>query len=126
MDYPRIPVETIAEKIYMIRNNKVMIDADVANLYGVEIKALNQAMSRNMERNTADNGYCPNGLIIEFWDDQIVYEFREDYRSDSVVVKSDYCPQNEGRDLDSTSDRDNCGDFSDARAGTQCPSLGPP
>ncbi len=76
--------------------------------------------------NTADNGHCPNGLIIEFREDHIAYEFIEDYLRDSVVVESDYYPQNEERALDSTSDRDDCGDFSDACEGTQCPSPGRP
>ena len=33
-----IPIELIAGKIYLIRNMKVMLDRDLAELYGVEIK----------------------------------------------------------------------------------------
>ena len=45
-----IPVEQIANKIYLIRNTKVMLDRDLAELYGVENKALNQAVKRNIKR----------------------------------------------------------------------------
>ena len=39
-----IPVEVIAEKIFEIRGQKVMIDADLARLYGVQTKRLNEAV----------------------------------------------------------------------------------
>ncbi|OAZ03340.1 ORF6N domain-containing protein [Flavobacterium succinicans] len=42
--------ETIANKIYFIRNQKVMMDRDLAILYGIETKVLNQAVKRNMSR----------------------------------------------------------------------------
>lgn len=45
-----IPVETIENKIFVIRNHKVMIDSDLAKLYGVQTKVLNQAVNRNKER----------------------------------------------------------------------------
>ena len=41
---------TIASKIVIIRDVQVMIDRDLAELYGVETKALNQAVKRNTER----------------------------------------------------------------------------
>jgi hypothetical protein len=40
----------IRQKIYEIRGQKVMLDFDLAELYGVETKALNQAVKRNIER----------------------------------------------------------------------------
>lgn len=40
----------IANKIVVIRDVQVMIDRDLAELYGVETKALNQAVKRNIER----------------------------------------------------------------------------
>ena len=40
----------ISQKIYIIRGKKVMIDEDLAALYGVETKALNQAIKRNSTR----------------------------------------------------------------------------
>lgn len=42
--------QTIQDKIYTIRGVQVMIDRDLALLYGVETKALNQAVKRNLER----------------------------------------------------------------------------
>ena len=45
-----IPEERIVNKIYLIREQKVMLDFDLAMLYEVETKALNQAVKRNAER----------------------------------------------------------------------------
>jgi len=45
-----IPSELIASKIYIIRRLKVMLDRDLAQLYGVETRVLNQAVKRNSER----------------------------------------------------------------------------
>ena len=45
-----IPVEIIENKIYLIRNKKVMLDSDLAELYDVETKVLNQAVKRNIAR----------------------------------------------------------------------------
>jgi len=45
-----IPVEVIEGKILLIRGQKVMVDADLAELYGVPTKVLNQAVKRNKER----------------------------------------------------------------------------
>ncbi len=45
-----IPVERIQKSIYVIRGHKVMLDSDLASLYGVETKVLLQAVRRNKER----------------------------------------------------------------------------
>lgn len=45
-----IPVENIVNKIYFLRGVKVMLDSDLAELYGVETKVLNQAVKRNIIR----------------------------------------------------------------------------
>jgi len=45
-----IPVESIASRIYLIRGQKVMLDADLAELYGVTTGNLNLAVSRNPKR----------------------------------------------------------------------------
>jgi phage regulator Rha-like protein len=45
-----IPSERIENKIYLIRAKKVMVDSDLAELYGVETKVLNQAVKRNITR----------------------------------------------------------------------------
>jgi hypothetical protein len=49
-----IPDEFVINKIYYIREQKVMLDSDLAELYGVETKVLNQAISRNFERFPSD------------------------------------------------------------------------
>jgi hypothetical protein len=49
-----IPIERIARTIRLIRGHKVMLDADLAVLYGVSTKALNRAVKRNLERFPAD------------------------------------------------------------------------
>lgn len=45
-----LTVSEITNNIYIIRNQKVMFDKDLANLYDVEVKALNQAVKRNIDR----------------------------------------------------------------------------
>jgi ORF6N domain len=45
-----VPVEIIERRIYLIRGQKVMLDADLAELYQVPTKALNQAVRRNSDR----------------------------------------------------------------------------
>lgn len=45
-----VPIELIEQKIFMIRGHKVMLDRDLANLYGVETRVLNQAVRRNIDR----------------------------------------------------------------------------
>lgn len=45
-----IPIEIIENKIFIIRGMKVMLDSDLAKLYEVEVKRLNEAAKRNIER----------------------------------------------------------------------------
>jgi hypothetical protein len=45
-----IPIEKITNKIIFLRNEKVLLDRDLAKLYGVETRVLNQAVSRNIRR----------------------------------------------------------------------------
>ena len=49
-----VPVEVIEGKIYLIRGQKVMLDADLALLYGVETKNLLRSVKRDIERFPAD------------------------------------------------------------------------
>jgi hypothetical protein len=44
------PIERIENKIFLIRGQKVMLDRDLAELYGVETKYLNRQVKRNRER----------------------------------------------------------------------------
>ncbi len=45
-----LPVERLEQLILFVRGQKVMLDADLAKLYGVPTKALNQAVKRNQDR----------------------------------------------------------------------------
>lgn len=45
-----ISIETIEKAIYLIRGKSVMLDCDLAVLYGVETKILNRAVKRNLQR----------------------------------------------------------------------------
>lgn len=50
MDDSVVPLERIQSAIYLIRGKKVMLDADLADLYGVTTGNLNKAVSRNLAR----------------------------------------------------------------------------
>jgi len=58
-------VMPIHDLIYEFRSMKVMLDSDLADLYGVEVKALNQAVKRNIDRFPADFMFR---LTEEEWD----------------------------------------------------------
>lgn len=45
-----VPMEIIKGKIYLIRGQKVLLDSDLANMYGIETKNLNKAVKRNISR----------------------------------------------------------------------------
>ncbi len=45
-----ITLDLIERKIYVAREQKVMLDSDLAKLYGVETRVLNQAVKRNLTR----------------------------------------------------------------------------
>ncbi len=62
-----IAEETIISKIYMIRGQKVMIDRDLGELYGVETKVLKQAVRRNMNRFPPDFMFEMDKKELENW-----------------------------------------------------------
>ena len=45
-----IPVEVIERRILLLRGQKIIVDTDLAELYGVSTKVLNQAVKRNQDR----------------------------------------------------------------------------
>jgi hypothetical protein len=51
---PVIPVKVIASRIYPIRGEKVMLDSDLADLYGVPTSRLNEQFKRNRDRFSVD------------------------------------------------------------------------
>ena len=55
--------DQVAEKIIEIRGQKVILDSDVADLYGVETKRINEAVKNNPEK-------FPNGYLLEVFDQE--------------------------------------------------------
>ncbi|MFH1193617.1 MAG: ORF6N domain-containing protein [bacterium] len=84
-----IPSERIAGKIYIIRNKKVMLDRDLAELYGVQTKVLNQAVKRNIKRFPPDFMFQLNKQEMENWKSQIVMSNLDEnsLRSQFVTLK---------------------------------------
>jgi len=70
-----IAVEIIATKIMELRGRKVMLDRDLAKLYGVAAKVLNQAVKRNIKR-------FPEDFMF-----QLSWEEVESLRSQFVTLK---------------------------------------
>lgn len=66
---PHKPVESL---IHVIRGQKVMFDSDLADLYGVPTKALNQAVSRNHERFPEDFMFRLSKDETDHWRSQLV------------------------------------------------------
>ena len=62
-----IPDEVVISKIYLIRGLKVMIDRDLAELYGVETRVLKQAVRRNIERFPEDFMFEMNKEEFDQW-----------------------------------------------------------
>ena len=67
-----IPEEVIMSKIYLIRGEKVMLDRDLAKLYEVETRILNQAVRRNEKRFPADFMFQMSKVEMDDWKSQIV------------------------------------------------------
>lgn len=71
-NHPMIPEERVVSKIYLIRGNKVMIDRDLAELYGVETRVLNQAVRRNEKRFPGDFMFQMSREEMADWKSQFV------------------------------------------------------
>jgi phage regulator Rha-like protein len=72
-----VPMESITGKILLLRGMKVMLDRDLAELYGVPTKALKQAVRRNSER-------FPDDFMFELSQEELA-----NWRSQFVTSKSD-------------------------------------
>ncbi len=77
MDSELIPQEAIQSKILFLREKRVMLDRDLAILYGVETRILNQAVRRNITR-------FPDDFMF-----QLTKEEMEKWRSQIVISNSD-------------------------------------
>lgn len=71
-DFPLAITADIRDLIFIIRGQKVMVDRDLAKLYGVETKVLNQAVKRNIERFPADFMFQMNDEEFTNWRSQFV------------------------------------------------------
>ena len=65
-------LELIQSKIYEIRGQKVMLDRDLAEMYGVETRTLNQAVKRNIGRFPVDFMFQLTDEETKIWKSQIV------------------------------------------------------
>ena len=80
-------IENIKNVIYEIRGQKVMLDRDLANIYGVETRALNQAVKRNADRFPEDFIFK---LSKEEW---IEIERISNISSQNVMTSPQKCPK---------------------------------
>jgi hypothetical protein len=67
-----VPLQRIESKIFLFRGVKVMVAQDLALLYGVETRTLNQAVSRNRARFPSDFMFQLTQDEVEIWRSQIV------------------------------------------------------
>jgi hypothetical protein len=67
-----IPEAVVISKIYYFRDKKVMLDRDLAELYGVETRVLNQAVRRNEKRFPEDFMFQMTKEELDEWKSQIV------------------------------------------------------
>jgi hypothetical protein len=86
-----VPDEVVMNKIYIIKGQKVMIDRDLAELYGVETKVLKQAVRRNINRFPTDFMFEMSKKEFANWRSQNVTS-KEDRlglkpRSSSLAIK---------------------------------------
>jgi hypothetical protein len=67
-----VPAELIERRIYFLRGRKVLLDSDLAALYQVPTKALNQAVKRNLDRFPEDFMFQLNKDEFQHWRSQTV------------------------------------------------------
>ena len=73
-----ITTDVIRSKVYIIRGQQVMLDRDLAELYGYEVKKLNQQVKRNIERFPEDFMFQLATSEIESVRSQIVTSRKRD------------------------------------------------
>ena len=88
---PKPQVESVVPKlrILTIRDQRVLLDADLARLYGVETRALNQAVKRNLNR-------FPIEFVFQFTDDEIL-SISQTVTSKSAALTSQIVMSKPGR-----------------------------
>jgi hypothetical protein len=80
-----IPIQRIAQSIRLLRGQKVMLDFDLARLYGVATKVLNQAVKRNHKRFPADFMFRLSAEETGFLRSQFVTSRTEPVADDDAV-----------------------------------------
>ena len=83
-----VTVEVIERRIYLIRGQKVMLDSDLAELYGVATRVLNQAVKRNLGRFPQDFMFQLNADESDSLRSQIATLKAESLRSQFVTLKT--------------------------------------
>jgi hypothetical protein len=82
-----LPVTTVEGRIHLVRGRKVILDRDLAELYGVSTKALNQAVKRNIQR-------FPDEFVF-----QVAKEEADALRSQSVTLNEAVPDSRRGKHL---------------------------
>ncbi len=72
-----VPDEVVMDKIYLIRGMKVMLDRDLAKLYGVATRRLKEQVRRNPDRFPEDFMFEMNSVDLENWRSQFATSNRE-------------------------------------------------
>ncbi len=80
------PLENIENLIHVIRGKQVMLDRDLARLYGVETRVLNQAVQRNIERFPGDFMFQLSKDEFENWKSQFAISNSDSSRSQFAML----------------------------------------
>lgn len=85
----------IEKKIFVIRGVQVMIDRDIAELYGVETRRLNEQVKRNIERFPEEFMFQLNEEEFENWKSQIVISYinNDNWMSQIAISNSNLMSQ---------------------------------
>jgi hypothetical protein len=86
-----VPVEIIEKKIFMIRGQKVMLDRDLAELYGVKTGSLNRQVQRNIGRFPEDFMFR---LTVEEYDNLMCQIGTSSLRPQIATLKTDGIEEN--------------------------------
>ena len=85
-----VPMKRITSKIYIIQDTRVMLDRDLAELYGVNTKALKQSVRRNINRFPKDFMFELSKEDFQNWRSQFVTSNRDrwylSHLPDGIVI----------------------------------------
>jgi len=85
---PLQPLENIENLIQVIRGKQVILDRDLARLYGVETRVLNQAVQRNIERFPADFMFQLSKEEFENWKSQFAISNKDEFSRSQIVTSN--------------------------------------